>query len=224
MDCTPVDVYDDPSLKPMCKLAPGSCDTLWLDAGLGDKRQHAPDVCDWTELPLHALHHAGAPALVLHSLARSRNPLSCSRCSILAFELLCTASAESYLKGEGGCLSWVSAQYGIMLFFAAWCLIMTLYIILCLPETKGVPIEEIVVVWRKHWLWKRFVQPAAIDMNGGEGLLQEHLPLRSRWNNLELLQVCKFSSIGYLLCTGLPPQAGKHSHQEDIGLWVLSQS
>ena len=59
------------------------------------------------------------------------------------------------------------AQYGIMLFFAAWCLIMTVYVILCLPETKGVPIEEIVVVWRKHWLWKRFVEPAAIDVNGG---------------------------------------------------------
>lgn len=58
-------------------------------------------------------------------------------------------------------------QYGIMLFFASWCLIMTLYIILCLPETKGVPIEEIVVVWRKHWLWKRFVEPAASDQNGG---------------------------------------------------------
>ena len=55
-----------------------------------------------------------------------------------------------------------------MLFFAAWCVIMTLYIILCLPETKGVPIEEIVVVWRKHWLWKRCVTPAAVDMNGGE--------------------------------------------------------
>ena len=54
-----------------------------------------------------------------------------------------------------------------MLFFAAWCLIMTAYVILCLPETKGVPIEEIVVVWRKHWLWKRFVQPAAVDLNGG---------------------------------------------------------
>ena len=63
---------------------------------------------------------------------------------------------------SGTCL-----QYGIMLFFAAWCLIMTLYIILCLPETKGVPIEEIVVVWRKHWLWKRFVEPAASDQNGG---------------------------------------------------------
>ncbi len=75
----------------------------------------------------------------------------------------------------------VSAQYGIMLFFAAWCLIMTLYIILCLPETKGVPIEEIVVVWRKHWLWKHFVQPAAVDMNGGECLSARprtrHLPM-----------------------------------------------
>ncbi len=66
------------------------------------------------------------------------------------------------------CNSTLHVQYGIMLFFAAWCVIMTLYIILCLPETKGVPIEEILVVWRKHWLWKRCVAPAAADTNGGE--------------------------------------------------------
>ena len=43
------------------------------------------------------------------------------------------------------------AQFGIFLFFAAWCLVMTLFVIFLLPETKGVPIEEMVVVWRKHW-------------------------------------------------------------------------
>ena len=44
-----------------------------------------------------------------------------------------------------------AAQFGIFLFFAAWCLVMTLFVIFLLPETKGVPIEEMVVVWRKHW-------------------------------------------------------------------------
>ena len=100
-------------------------------------------------------------------------------------------------------------QYGIMLFFAAWCLIMTLYIILCLPETKGVPIEEIVVVWRKHWLWKRFVEPAASDQGGGgqafscagnfNALCIRELPSRGRltgrqcsrcshWNNVHIVR------------------------------------
>lgn len=65
-------------------------------------------------------------------------------------------------------------QYGIMLFFAGWCVIMTIYIILCLPETKGVPIEEIVVVWRKHWLWKHCVEPAAIDQNAGGAVSPRH--------------------------------------------------
>ena len=88
------------------------------------------------------------------------NPLSRARSVLLIAlpPLLCWQQSDPTLH----------VQYGIMLFFAAWCVIMTLYIILCLPETKGVPIEEIVVVWRKHWLWKRCVAPAAVDMNGGE--------------------------------------------------------
>ena len=97
----------------------------------------------------------------------------------------------------------MSAQYGIMLFFAAWCFIMTLYIILCLPETKGVPIEEIVVVWRKHWLWKRFVQPAAIDLNGG-------MPQCSRLIGALLIAHCTICSACYHLCERSPQRYAVH--------------
>lgn len=48
-------------------------------------------------------------------------------------------------------------QYGSFLFFAAWEMIMTLFIYLFVPETKNVPIEEVVHIWRNHWFWKRIV-------------------------------------------------------------------
>ncbi|KAJ7517511.1 hypothetical protein O6H91_21G027000 [Diphasiastrum complanatum] len=48
-------------------------------------------------------------------------------------------------------------KYGIFLFFAGFVVIMTIFVYFLVPETKGIPIEEMVFVWRKHWLWKRFV-------------------------------------------------------------------
>jgi len=48
-------------------------------------------------------------------------------------------------------------KYGIFLFFAGWICIMTTFVYFFLPETKGVPIEEMILQWRKHWFWKRIV-------------------------------------------------------------------
>jgi hypothetical protein len=48
-------------------------------------------------------------------------------------------------------------RYGIFLFFAGWVVIMTIFIYFFLPETKNVPIEEMIYVWRQHWFWKRIV-------------------------------------------------------------------
>ena len=48
-------------------------------------------------------------------------------------------------------------QAGIFFFFAAWVLIMFLFAIFLLPETKGVPIDEMTErVWKKHWYWKKY--------------------------------------------------------------------
>lgn len=48
-------------------------------------------------------------------------------------------------------------KFGIFLFFAAWITIMTIFVYIFLPETKGVPIEEVVLLWQKHWFWKKIV-------------------------------------------------------------------
>ncbi|XP_072958144.1 sugar transport protein MST6-like [Typha angustifolia] len=48
-------------------------------------------------------------------------------------------------------------KHGLFFLFAVFVLAMTLFIILLLPETKNVPIEEMNLVWRRHWFWKKFV-------------------------------------------------------------------
>ncbi|XP_052199442.1 sugar carrier protein A-like [Diospyros lotus] len=56
-------------------------------------------------------------------------------------------------------------KFGIFLFFAGWITVMTVFVYLFLPETKGVPIEAMIFLWRKHWFWKRVV-PRCPDVNG----------------------------------------------------------
>ncbi|KAJ1257892.1 hypothetical protein BS78_10G030900 [Paspalum vaginatum] len=48
---------------------------------------------------------------------------------------------------------------GIFFFFAAWLAVMTAFVYIFLPETKGVPIEQVAGVWRAHWFWSRVVGP-----------------------------------------------------------------
>ncbi|CAN8248091.1 unnamed protein product [Cochlearia groenlandica] len=50
-------------------------------------------------------------------------------------------------------------KFGIFLFFAGWVTVMTIFVSFLLPETKGVPIEEMSLLWKKHWFWKK-VLPA----------------------------------------------------------------
>ncbi|KAB2625388.1 sugar transport protein 13-like [Pyrus ussuriensis x Pyrus communis] len=49
-------------------------------------------------------------------------------------------------------------KFGIFLFFTAWVLVMTIFVTFLIPETKGVPIEEMTErVWKQDWFWKRFM-------------------------------------------------------------------
>lgn len=59
-------------------------------------------------------------------------------------------------------------KFGIFLFFAGWITVMTLFVYLFLPETKGVPIEEMILLWRKHWFWKR-VMPKNQEVDETQG-------------------------------------------------------
>ncbi|CAI9287302.1 unnamed protein product [Lactuca saligna] len=49
-------------------------------------------------------------------------------------------------------------KFGIFLFFSGWVLIMSIFVWFLVPETKNIPIEEMTErVWKRHWLWKRFM-------------------------------------------------------------------
>ena len=49
-------------------------------------------------------------------------------------------------------------QWGIFLFFGLFCVAGTLFVVFLFPETKGIPIEEVPNIFKRHWYWKRFVQ------------------------------------------------------------------
>ena len=53
-----------------------------------------------------------------------------------------------------------SLEFGTYIFFAFWVFVMTIYALFFLPETKGVPIEEMAILWRKHWFWSRMTMNA----------------------------------------------------------------
>ncbi|KAA8515382.1 hypothetical protein F0562_019007 [Nyssa sinensis] len=48
-------------------------------------------------------------------------------------------------------------KFGLFLFFGFFVVIMTFFVFFFLPETKGIPIEEMVIVWKQHWFWSRFM-------------------------------------------------------------------
>lgn len=49
-------------------------------------------------------------------------------------------------------------KFGIFVFFSVWVIIMSIFVLFLLPETKNVPIEEMTErVWKRHWFWKRYM-------------------------------------------------------------------
>jgi len=52
-------------------------------------------------------------------------------------------------------------KVGLFYFFVVRVTIMTTFIYFFLPETKNVPIEDMVHVWKKHWLWRKFIEEDA---------------------------------------------------------------
>ncbi|KAJ1283837.1 hypothetical protein BS78_03G157600 [Paspalum vaginatum] len=54
-------------------------------------------------------------------------------------------------------------KFGLFYFFGAWEIAMTLFVYFFLPETKGIPIEEMDTIWGNHWYWKQFVDDQQHD-------------------------------------------------------------
>ena len=52
-------------------------------------------------------------------------------------------------------------KFGLFIFFACFVIVMNIFIYKLLPETTGISIEEMHVVWQSHSYWKKFVEPDA---------------------------------------------------------------
>ena len=52
-------------------------------------------------------------------------------------------------------------KYGAFLFYGGWIFTMTIFVIMFLPETKGIPVDSMYQVWEKHWYWQRFTKPTS---------------------------------------------------------------
>jgi sugar porter (SP) family MFS transporter len=86
------------------------------------------------------------------------------------FPLEVRSSALGLSGAIGGLLSFAQSQsfvemlcrfkYGTFAYYAGWVVVMTVFVAVFLPETKGVRIESMGAVWAQHWYWKRFVKPA----------------------------------------------------------------
>ncbi|XP_052200924.1 sugar transport protein 5 [Diospyros lotus] len=49
-------------------------------------------------------------------------------------------------------------KFGAFLFYAGWIGAMTVFVLLFVPETKGIALNSMGAVWERHWYWRRFVQ------------------------------------------------------------------
>jgi MFS transporter, SP family, sugar:H+ symporter len=57
--------------------------------------------------------------------------------------------------------------WGVFLFFGGFMVIMTLFVILLVPETKGVPVEEVYRFVNDHWFWRKVVSADSNDASLG---------------------------------------------------------
>lgn len=51
-------------------------------------------------------------------------------------------------------------KFGLFIFFGFFVLVMSIFIFYFLPETKGIPIEEMGKVWKTHWFWAEYMAHA----------------------------------------------------------------
>eukprot|EP00878_Enallax_costatus_P030584 GHUV01033323.1.p1 GENE.GHUV01033323.1~~GHUV01033323.1.p1 ORF type:complete len:122 (-),score=27.68 GHUV01033323.1:70-435(-) len=80
--------------------------------------------------------------------------MACYHCELLTVAASCHDVCRfTFFIGQVFLTILCGLKWGTFLFFAGWVLIMTIFVILCIPETKGVPIEELSeVIVNHHWV------------------------------------------------------------------------
>ncbi|CAM0911091.1 unnamed protein product [Alopecurus aequalis] len=73
---------------------------------------------------------------------------------------VCVNMTLTFIIGQAFLTMLCHLKFGLFYFFAGWMVVMTTFIAFFLPETKGVPIDEMHLVWSRHWFWSKYVTAA----------------------------------------------------------------
>ncbi|XP_027343214.1 sugar transport protein 14-like [Abrus precatorius] len=74
--------------------------------------------------------------------------------------VVCVNMAFTAIVAQFFLVSLCHLKYGIFLLFGGLVFLMSCFVFFFLPETKQVPIEEIHLLFEKHWFWKKIVGDA----------------------------------------------------------------
>ncbi|OAY73506.1 Sugar transport protein 9 [Ananas comosus] len=75
-------------------------------------------------------------------------------------------------------------KFGLFSSFAAWNIINFLYIAVLLPETKGIPIEEMSRIWKQHFIWSRYVTDDSDAKSNNDAARNVDITTRSRTDSV----------------------------------------
>ena len=120
----------------LCLCAAALC--AWLAA--------RPQDAAWKVMPhlhvgVYGCQHSLAPMLLM------LDSVAIPRVSLQAITT-CVNFIFSFVIGQVYLTMLCKLEFGTYIFFAFWVLVMTFYAMFFLPETKGVPIEEMGFAWR----------------------------------------------------------------------------
>ena len=70
----------------------------------------------------------------------------------------------TFLIGQTFLSMLCTMKWAVFIFFAGFVIAMSLFVYFFVPETKGIPVEEVhEIIANKHWLWSKVVAGAADD-------------------------------------------------------------
>jgi len=74
----------------------------------------------------------------------------------------------SFIIGQTFVSMLCAMEWGVFLFFAGWVAIMSTFVFFFVPETKGVPVEKVQILFARHKIWRKLMGHHADD------ILEEH--------------------------------------------------
>lgn len=76
--------------------------------------------------------------------------------------VVCTNLLFAFLMAQSFLSLLCALKYGIFIVFGVLYIVMSAFVYYLVPETKGIPMDATIHLWREHWFWERVVCEDAV--------------------------------------------------------------